>query len=94
MALQARVAELQLQRNVTQYMAIMTDRELTDIGPSRSNVSQVLSTFASNHARGRDYFLTEMSPPLIVVVDAISGSSTSPREGSLPIGDHDASARQ
>jgi uncharacterized protein YjiS (DUF1127 family) len=63
MALQARVAELQLQRNVTQYMAIMTDRELTDIGPSRSNVSQVLSTFASNHARGRDYFLTEMSPP-------------------------------
>jgi uncharacterized protein YjiS (DUF1127 family) len=39
-----------------QEMAMMTDRELSDIGLSRSDLSRVFDpTFAADRARGGDY---------------------------------------
>ena len=39
-----------------QELAMMTDRELSDIGLSRSDLSRVFDPgFAVEHARGRDY---------------------------------------
>jgi uncharacterized protein YjiS (DUF1127 family) len=42
-------------RAVIQEMAMMSDRQLSDIGLSRSDLAGVFSpTFAANHARGGD----------------------------------------
>ena len=50
------ISEWQRQRAVMQEMAMMTDRELSDIGLSRADLARVFDpTFAANHARGRDY---------------------------------------
>jgi len=50
------IVEWQRRRAVMQEMALMTDRELSDIGLSRSDLSRVFDPgFASDHARGRDY---------------------------------------
>lgn len=52
----AKIAEWQRRRAVMQEMAMMTDRELSDIGLSRSDLARVFDpTFAANHTRGRDY---------------------------------------
>src|SRR6185437_17166735 len=41
---------------VLQEMQLMTDRELSDIGLSRADLTRVFEpTFAADHARGRDY---------------------------------------
>ena len=50
----ANVAEWQRRRAVMQEMAMMTDRELSDIGLSRADLATVFDpTFAANRARGR-----------------------------------------
>ena len=52
----AKIVEWQHRRAVMQEMAMMSDRELSDIGLSRSDLARVFDpTFAANHARGRDY---------------------------------------
>lgn len=52
----AKVTEWRRRRQVIEEMAMMTDRELADIGLSRSDLSRVFDpSFAANHARGRDY---------------------------------------
>jgi uncharacterized protein YjiS (DUF1127 family) len=52
----AKVAEWQRRRAVTQEMAMMTDRELSDIGLSRVDLARIFDpTFAADHTRGRDY---------------------------------------
>jgi uncharacterized protein YjiS (DUF1127 family) len=52
----ATLAERRRRRVELQEMAMMTDRELFDIGLSRSDVSRVFDpAFAADHARGRDY---------------------------------------
>ncbi len=51
-----RVSEWQHRRAVMQEIAMMSDRELSDIGLSRSDIAHIFDpTFASNHARDRDY---------------------------------------
>jgi uncharacterized protein YjiS (DUF1127 family) len=51
-----KVSEWQRRRGVMQELAMMTDRELSDIGLSRSDLSRVFDPgFAVEHARGRDY---------------------------------------
>lgn len=52
----AKIAEWQRRRAVMQEMAMMTDRELSDIGLSRVDLAHVFDpTFAADRARGRDY---------------------------------------
>jgi uncharacterized protein YjiS (DUF1127 family) len=52
----ANVAERQRRRAVMQEMAMMTDRELSDIGLSRTDLARVFDpTFAADRACGRDY---------------------------------------
>jgi uncharacterized protein YjiS (DUF1127 family) len=52
----ARFAEWQQRRQVMEEMALMSDRELSDIGLSRSDLPRVFDhSFAADHARGRDY---------------------------------------
>jgi uncharacterized protein YjiS (DUF1127 family) len=52
----ARFAAWQRRHAVIQEMAMMTDRELSDIGLSRSDLARVFDPdFAASHARGRDY---------------------------------------
>ena len=51
-----RLGEWQRRRTVMQEMAMMTDRELSDIGLSRSDINRVLDPgFAADHNRGREY---------------------------------------
>jgi uncharacterized protein YjiS (DUF1127 family) len=48
--------EWQRRRAIIQEMAMMTDRELSDIGLSRCDLSRVFDPiFAADRARGRDY---------------------------------------
>jgi uncharacterized protein YjiS (DUF1127 family) len=50
-------AEWHRRRAIMQEMTMMTDRELSDIGLSRSNLSRVFDqSFAADRARGCDYF--------------------------------------
>ncbi len=43
-------------RQVVAELALMSDRELSDIGLSRADLSRVFDpAFAADHARGRDY---------------------------------------
>jgi uncharacterized protein YjiS (DUF1127 family) len=43
-------------RQVVAELALMSDRELSDIGLSRADLSRVFDpAFAVDHARGRDY---------------------------------------
>ena len=50
------VAEWQRRRAAVAELSMMTDRELSDIGLSRSDLARVFDpAFASDHARGRDY---------------------------------------
>ena len=50
------VAEWRKRQAVLQEMQLMTDRELLDIGLTRSDLSRVFDPkFAADHARGRDY---------------------------------------
>jgi uncharacterized protein YjiS (DUF1127 family) len=43
-------------RQVMAELALMSDRELADIGLSRSDLSRVFDpAFAADHVRGRDY---------------------------------------
>jgi uncharacterized protein YjiS (DUF1127 family) len=50
------VAEWQRRRAVMQEMAMMTDRELSDIGLSRADIARIFDpSFAASRARGRDY---------------------------------------
>src|SRR5690349_19302389 len=52
----AAVTEWNHRRLLMQEMAMMTDRELTDIGLSRSDITRVFDPlFAADHSRGRDY---------------------------------------
>jgi uncharacterized protein YjiS (DUF1127 family) len=52
----ARMAEWRRRRQVIDEMAMMTDRELSDIGLSRSDLARVFDpNFAADHLRGRDY---------------------------------------
>jgi uncharacterized protein YjiS (DUF1127 family) len=54
--LSAKIAQWQRRRAVMQEMAMMTDRELSDIGLLRVDLEHVFDpTFAADHARGRDY---------------------------------------
>jgi len=49
-------AEWHRRRTIMQEMAMMTDRELSDIGLSRSDLSRVFDpTFAANHPGRGDY---------------------------------------
>lgn len=49
-------ADWRRRRAVMAEMAMMTDRELADIGISRCDLSRVFDpSFAADHARGRDY---------------------------------------
>lgn len=51
-----KVAEWRHRRQVMEEMAMMTDRELADIGLSRADLSRVFDPgFAADHVRGRDY---------------------------------------
>ena len=51
-----RLGEWQRRRARMQEMAMMTDRELSDIGLSRSDINRVLDPeFAAEHNRGREY---------------------------------------
>jgi uncharacterized protein YjiS (DUF1127 family) len=51
-----RAAKWQRRGAVMQEMAMMTDRELSDIGLSRADIGRVFDpTFAANRACGRDY---------------------------------------
>jgi uncharacterized protein YjiS (DUF1127 family) len=53
--LRANVAQWQRRRAVIQEMAMMTDRELSDIGLSRADLAQVFDpTFVANRACGRN----------------------------------------
>jgi uncharacterized protein YjiS (DUF1127 family) len=50
------IAEWRQHQVVLQEMQTMSDRELSDIGLSRSDISRVFDrSFAKDHARGRDY---------------------------------------
>ncbi len=50
------VAGWRQRQAVLQEMQTMSDRELSDIGLSRSDISRVFDpSFAQDHARGRDY---------------------------------------
>jgi uncharacterized protein YjiS (DUF1127 family) len=50
------VAEWQRRQSVMRELTMMTDRELSDIGLSRSDLSRVFdSAFAAEHARNRAY---------------------------------------
>jgi uncharacterized protein YjiS (DUF1127 family) len=50
------VKEWNYRRTVVQELALMTDRELSDIGLTRSDISRVFDpAFAAGYARGRDY---------------------------------------
>ncbi len=52
----AKFAEWQRRRAVIQEMAMMSDRELADIGLTRSDLARVFDPdFVAAHARGRDY---------------------------------------
>ena len=52
----AKFAEWQHRRAIMQEMAMMTDRELSDIGLSRSDLPRIFDpAFAANRASGRDY---------------------------------------
>ena len=52
----ARIGEWQRRRAVMQELAMMSDRELSDIGLSRSDFARVFDpAFAADHAHGRDY---------------------------------------
>ena len=52
----AHAAKWQRRRAVMQEMAMMTDRELSDIGLSRADIGRVFDpTFAANRACSRDY---------------------------------------
>ena len=52
----ASLAEWHRRRAVMQEMAMMTDRELSDIGLSRADLNRVFEpSFATEHARGRNY---------------------------------------
>jgi uncharacterized protein YjiS (DUF1127 family) len=49
-------AEWQQRRATMQEMAMMTDRDLSDIGLSRADLVRIFDpTFATDRARGRDY---------------------------------------
>jgi uncharacterized protein YjiS (DUF1127 family) len=50
------IAEWRQRHAVLQEMQTMSDRELSDIGLSRSDINRVFDrSFAQDHARGRDY---------------------------------------
>jgi uncharacterized protein YjiS (DUF1127 family) len=52
----AKLADWQRRRAVMEEMAMMTDRELSDIGLSRADLPRVFDpSFAFDHVRGRDY---------------------------------------
>src|SRR5262249_28952406 len=52
----ARIVEWRRRRQAIEEMAMMTDRELSDIGLSRSDLARVFDPdFAADHLRGRDY---------------------------------------
>jgi uncharacterized protein YjiS (DUF1127 family) len=52
----AALSEWHRRRGVMQEMALMTDRELSDIGLSRSDLVRVFDpSFAADRIRGRDY---------------------------------------
>jgi uncharacterized protein YjiS (DUF1127 family) len=52
----ARLREWRQRRRLAGELALMTDRELADIGLSRVDLSRVLDpAFATDHARGRGY---------------------------------------
>ena len=52
----ARLRAWQQRRQVAAELTLMTDRELADVGLSRSDLSRVFDpAFAADHARGRDY---------------------------------------
>ena len=52
----AAVSAWRQRQAVLQEMQLMTDRELSDIGLSRVDLTRVFEpTFAADHARGRDY---------------------------------------
>src|SRR5689334_10523766 len=55
-AVMARVAAWRRRREVMAEMAMMSDRELADIGLTRSDLPRVFDPdFAADHMRGRDY---------------------------------------
>jgi uncharacterized protein YjiS (DUF1127 family) len=55
-AVMARVAAWRRRREVMAEMAMMSDRELADIGLARSDLPRVFDpAFAADHIRGRDY---------------------------------------
>ena len=55
-AVLARVAACGRRREVMAEMAMMSDRELADIGLARSDLPRVFDpAFAADHMRGRDY---------------------------------------
>jgi uncharacterized protein YjiS (DUF1127 family) len=50
------LTEWNYRRTVAQELSLMTDRELSDIGLTRSDIGRVFDpAFASECARGRDY---------------------------------------
>jgi uncharacterized protein YjiS (DUF1127 family) len=52
----AKYAEWRRRRRVVEEMTMMTHRELSDIGLTRSDLSRVFDPqFAADHQRGRDY---------------------------------------
>jgi uncharacterized protein YjiS (DUF1127 family) len=52
----AALAEWRQRRVVMHELAMMSDRELSDIGLTRSDLGRVFDpAFAAEHARGRDY---------------------------------------
>ena len=54
--LSATLAEWRHRRVVMQELAMMSDRDLSDIGLSRSDIVRVFDpAFATEHGRGRDY---------------------------------------
>ena len=54
--LMSAVTEWRQRQSVLHEMETMSDRELSDIGLSRSDISRVFDrSFAQDHARGRDY---------------------------------------
>ena len=54
--LRVKAVEWHRRRTIMQEMAMMTDRELSDIGLSRSDLSRVFDpTFAANHPGRGDY---------------------------------------
>lgn len=50
------IADWRKRQAVLQEMQLMTDRELSDIGLSRADLTRVFDpAFAADHSRGRDY---------------------------------------